>query len=213
MRRIIKEHSGLHTAALRHFGSWSSALVAAGLTPRPQRSWTPEQVLDAIQAWHRNGRPLARFHRENRSASRAARIHFGSWRKAVAAAGIAASAKPPWTRQRLIAALQAYGRRGLVRCNHEIPRPVRMAAFNLFSTWHNALVAAGVASPDSRPQRKRWTDAELLAEIRRRSTPDSPMQIAHNPALAAVAMKRFGTWRRALRAAGAVADLVAATGD
>ena len=171
--------------------------------PRPRRSWTPEQVIEAIKAWHGQGRPLVRFHRENRSASRAACIHFGSWHKAVAAAGIPAGWQHKWNRQRVIEALQAYGRQGYVRCNQDIPNPVRMAAFYLFGTWHNALVAAGLASPESRPvPKKRWTKAKLLVEIRRQSVPGLPMRITHNLAFATAARKHFGSWQQALLAAG-----------
>lgn len=108
-----------------------------------------------------------------------------------------------WNRQRVIEALQAYGRLGHVRCNLEIPNPVRMAALYLFGNWHNALVAAELASPESKPAaKKRWTDAALMTEIRRQSVPGLPMQVPQNRRLATVAIARFGSWHRALRAAG-----------
>ena len=159
--------------------------------------------MEAIQARHREGLPLAGAGRENRSLAYAAGQHFGGWGQAVAAAGIPDGWQHKWNRRRVIEALQAYGGAGHLPCNREIPNPVRMAAFVFFGTWHKALIAAGLASPESRPAtRTKRTKAQILAEIRRQSSPGLPMKITHNLAFATAARKRFGSWHGALLAAG-----------
>ena len=55
--------SRLDAAATRYFGSRHEALVAAGLRPdrplRVTRSWTPAQILEAIQLHASHGLPLS----------------------------------------------------------------------------------------------------------------------------------------------------------
>ncbi len=200
---IAKTDTALQAAAHRHFGQWSSAVVAAGLPVKLRRTWTAELVVETIVALHRQGFPLVRAEQTDRSLGYAARRFFGSWPKAVKAAGIPDGWQHKWNRQRVLEALQRYGRAGHLRCNRDIPNPVRMMAFYFFGTWHKAQVAAGLASPDSRPTpRLKRTKAEILAEIRRQSVPGSPMKITGNLAFATAARTRFGSWHKALVAAG-----------
>ena len=200
---IAKTDTALQAAAHRHFGKWSSALAAAGLPVKLRRMWTAERVIETIVALHRQGFPLVRAERADRSLGYAARRFFGSWPKAVKAAGIPDGWQHKWNRQRVIEALQHYGRGGHRQCSRSIPTPVRMAAFYLFGTWHKALLAAGLVSPESRPTpRLKRTKAEILAEIRRQSVPGSPMKITGNLAFATAARTRFGSWHKALVAAG-----------
>ena len=56
LRQVRREDQGLYYAAMRYFGSWHSAVRAAGLTPF-QRKWTRQGILDAIRARHEQGLP------------------------------------------------------------------------------------------------------------------------------------------------------------
>jgi len=94
---IQREDSGLHAAAVRHFGSYDSALRAAKVDPdevRRRRSWTRPEVLTALKQAHRHGQNLAdsAIRRDNPALYGAAVRLFGTF---TAARG---SAKVPWKR-------------------------------------------------------------------------------------------------------------------
>lgn len=87
----------LVSAAARYWGGWDRALVAAGLDPdeirqaRPCVPYPPAaEILDAIRQRLTHGLPIgtkAVFHQDGRLMCAACK-EFGSWRKALAAAGL-----------------------------------------------------------------------------------------------------------------------------
>jgi hypothetical protein len=83
----VRSDSRLVAVARRHFGSWLSALDAAGLRPPPQTALTKRDVVAAIRQRHRQGRDLHSVWREDPKLYRAARKRFGAWRDALRAAG------------------------------------------------------------------------------------------------------------------------------
>ena len=85
--------------APRHFGSWDAALEAIGLQPDRIRLrhiwgfWTPKRILRGILARKKSGVPLsiARMREEPRNGVpllSAAMLVFGSWQRAIEAAGL-----------------------------------------------------------------------------------------------------------------------------
>jgi hypothetical protein len=81
---IQRDDSGLHAAAVRHFGSYDAALRAAKVDPdqvRRRRSWTKNQVLSALKQAHRNSQNLAdsAIRRENPALYGAAVRLFGTF--------------------------------------------------------------------------------------------------------------------------------------
>lgn len=59
---LQREDSGLHAAAVRHFGSYDAALRAAKVNPesvRRRRAWSKEQVIRALKSAKRAGKHLA----------------------------------------------------------------------------------------------------------------------------------------------------------
>jgi len=77
------------------------------------------------------------------------------------------------------------------------------AAKRQFGSWHAALTVAGFT-----PARRRWSKEAILAEIRdhfqqgRSLSSGAPA----NKCLALAAIRRFGNWHKALRAAGVSQD-------
>lgn len=91
---VCLENRDLANAAVTAFRSWSAALHAAGLGPPPSdrsRKWSEAKVLAAIQERHQAQKPcqFKEVRQEFPALSSAARRYFGSWRLALAAAGIA----------------------------------------------------------------------------------------------------------------------------
>jgi hypothetical protein len=59
---IQREDSGLHAAAVRHFGSYDKALRAAKVDPdavRRRRAWSRRDVIDALKSARKQGHHLA----------------------------------------------------------------------------------------------------------------------------------------------------------
>lgn len=96
---IQQDDSGLHAAAVRHFGSYDSALRAAKVNPdavRRRRTWTRQEVIAALKDAHRQGRHLAdsAVRREDPALYGAAVRLFGTFTAARDAAKI------PWRKKR-----------------------------------------------------------------------------------------------------------------
>jgi hypothetical protein len=59
---IQQDDSGLHAAAVRHFGTYDAALRAARVNPmdvRRRRTWTKQDVVRALKAARRSGKHLS----------------------------------------------------------------------------------------------------------------------------------------------------------
>ncbi len=84
-------HKPLTAAVRAYFGTFRKARAAAGIKleprlERPRRQWDQQVVVEAIRARHAKGRSLAASRVDSDLAS-AAYFYFGSWEKAVTAAG------------------------------------------------------------------------------------------------------------------------------
>ena len=153
VRGLPIEHSGfknvaLANAARRRFGDWPSAVAAAGIpwkAPPPKKQWSRQQVLQAIRDLVESGVSVAQVWKEDRRLHCAARNHFGSWNKAVLAAGLTPSRKR-WTEQRVIEAIRARHERGQSLTSSVLKDDAALAgaAYRLFGGWRQAVTAAGI---------------------------------------------------------------------
>ena len=125
----------LYQAGTRIFGSWRNAIQAAGIPPERGvhgEKGPPARILTIIRNLARRHRPLSAKQLEHRYGSMlpAARRLFGSWSKAVLAAGVDPTKLRrvvPWTRERVIEAIL------IAHCNFDRwPRPSRAA-------WNRAM--------------------------------------------------------------------------
>ncbi len=145
-------HPTLYQAGARAFGSWCNAVMAAGVSPDrvfTHDRWPPSRILATIRTLARRGRPRRKaLQRRYASLVQAAARTFGSWPKAVIAAGvdpIKFRRVPLWTKDRIIEAI-------LVRVLKNEPlgsttvRPESLAeaAARFFGSWGSALAAAGL---------------------------------------------------------------------
>lgn len=98
---VQRTEKKLYEAALKHFGTWRAALVAAGINVDNVRSrlrrprYTREQILENLKGRHAQNLPMSRAEvsLDNLALSRAALSQFQSWEKALAAAGIESQAE------------------------------------------------------------------------------------------------------------------------
>lgn len=196
---------GLAYAARRYFGSWKQALQAADLEPKRHRKWTKQRVIYAIQDRHVRGLPVDRVERSQRSLVVAGRYYFGSWKHALEAAGLAKQyrvTRPPrnWCRQLVISEIQSLQQQGvLITQIWQADPTLYSAAKHQFGSWRAASIASGFT-----PTRRRWSRQGILSEIHARHQRGLSLssRLPANKNLAAAAIRYFGTWHKALQAAG-----------
>jgi hypothetical protein len=157
----VREHDHrLAGAACRHpaLGNWSRALELAGVVGRTRNArWTREQILDEIRRLADQGSSLSisavRDGRQDLVSAACRKQHFGSWGAAVEAAGLGVAdrrRRPPWTRQRVIGALQELRAAGVPLTTSWLQRngwSSLVAAArrpSMFGSWRDALECAGI---------------------------------------------------------------------
>ncbi len=202
MTNMPKHDATLSGAAGHYFGSWKSALVAAGLEPRLQK-WSRQRVIEEVKAWVASGRPLSQVWTEYVSLTGAARRHIGSWHEVLEAAGLESEPQKRWSEQRVIEELQAWHRGG--SSGKELGtkyRGLKTAVQRYFGHWHDALAAAGLEPT----RHRKWSKQRVVQEIQNRHVRGVPIRIAAklDRKLVNAAARHFGTWATALEAAGVV---------
>jgi hypothetical protein len=156
-----RQNRALAMAAKHYFRSWDDALVAAGLLkesekPAPKRIWTPEAVIQAIQARHQQGLPMTGVRKEGGGVCDAACKHFGGWTNALRAAGIEPRSTRRWTKQAVLQAIRARHQQGLPLDKAWIDsQGLYWGARKHFGRWRVALIAARVPVGKERKCRKR----------------------------------------------------------
>jgi hypothetical protein len=101
-RELAQRYGHLVQAARRHYGSWSKAVMLAGVDPQQLRRtppWTKERVIEGILLRTIRNESLERRVVEPRAMVDAGTRLFGSWRAALVAAGVNAG-EPPETASR-----------------------------------------------------------------------------------------------------------------
>ncbi len=162
---IQETYSALFSSARSrsHFGSWRAAIEAAGLDyddlKRVKQRWNREEILVRIREMHAQGHDLLdpKFKVKHRSLYLAACAHryFGSWRRAVSAAGFdheVMRESRVWTRTRILRTIQELSSEGKslgwAYIEEHEPGIYRAARRKEnFGSWAGALQAAGVSGP------------------------------------------------------------------
>jgi hypothetical protein len=193
----------LSAAAFNHFGSWRKAVVAAGLDPRlartPARKWSKQFVIEGIIERHKQGNLKATF-REDRPLFNAGVDYFGTWYKALNAAGVAERPEfKIWTDARINKELRDWAKRKSRRgVRTEAPK-LGSAVDAKYGSIDNALEELGIA-----PQPRSWTKRRIIEEIQNRYMSGANLQLSGcgNIRLAEAAKRHFGSWRSAIVVAG-----------
>ena len=196
-----RRHGYLMQAARRCFGSWSKAVVAAGVDPNKLKGivpWTRSRIIEAILTRALNCEPLGSQSVKPRSLSKAGAREFGSWPAALRAAGVDPQQVCPRAQDATGGAPQVADADGTLKAIGEPPRwddPSGSATVGGLRRVNRAVRAY-----------RRWTPAEVLEAIRTRAAEGKPMNPGavsdDDDPLYRVAARRFGNWRTALLAAG-----------
>lgn len=137
----------------RLFGSWRAALLAAGvpgLAPLAS-AWSKSAVVRRILELEASGSLVTKKYvcTTQKDLCRAGVRLFGSWTATLRAAGVdieAISHRRVWTKDRVIRAIRALGRRGVpLNCKsvEAVERGLWHAGYKRFGSWSDALRAAG----------------------------------------------------------------------
>ena len=166
-RNVAEQDPRLYWAGIRHFRTWRKAVEAAGLDynaiqrkEHPTR-WSPENVITAIHCRQQQKRFLSNQYvaAEDPALHSAGRRYFGTWRKAVEAAGLDykniarnepsfnAQSYCKWSKNEIIAAIlkREKGKLQLSGINvGEQDSRLLNAGKRYFGTWRKAVEAAGL---------------------------------------------------------------------
>lgn len=155
---VVIHHLSLMRAAMRYYGSWRDAVKAAGVDyddVRKYRSWNRQRIIERIRELYEKGEDLSwRNVSTNLDPQLAAAAtkpkHFGSWRKAIEAAGIdyqEVRRYHHWDEETIIKRVRELYEQGVpLNAKHieEIDIPLITAARRRFESWDKALQAAGL---------------------------------------------------------------------
>lgn len=180
------------------------------------RKWTAETVKAEILDLYQKRQPLFSHHmRMHHQTLLAAAIrYYGSWQKAVEAAGFKYDSfrrYRRWTKETIIEEIKALHVKGvdlsfrsmmLSEYNTLVYAAIRP---NHFGAWKNALDAAGLSSREIYRYRS-WDEQTILEEIRKLHANGMDLsskamdQTANS--LVATARRKFGSWAQAVAQAG-----------
>lgn len=204
---IADGHTGLASAIRNYVGSFERARRLARMpSPAPRalgerERWDEDRVVSVIVQRHRAGEALA-YKQVPSKLVDAALYYFGSWREAIAAAGLdygtIRRSSPAWTRAEITNALRTSAKstkRGVGK-DGAIDSTVCLAARREFGTLRAAIVAAKL-KPQQLLRRISLNDRELAAALRRmfRKRPNMTQGDLTQSALGRVLRRRFGIAR------------------
>jgi hypothetical protein len=166
-RAVQKSAPRLARAALAHLGSWDAALRKAGIDPmtvrKADRPWTRDRILREIRSRQASGLSIRSrtVLIEHGSLCNAGRREFGTWSRAVDAAGIRypwERAPRKWPEERILSEIRARAKRGLSLATQRVRREQNdlfSAAKRRFGSWTKARERAGLDAVGRRGKARR----------------------------------------------------------
>ncbi len=215
----------LYVASVRYFGSWGDAVDAAGFDynqerKQSQRACTEERVVADIKERVADGKHVGGgiVSKEDRGLYSAARRAFPGekyWEKALRAAGIDPNQLPDpkeiWTRDVVLKTIRDRNRNGeplyFYFLNQNGLAGLTGAGKRIFGSWREAVEAAGLVYEEVRAVRHNyWTESTVIDEIQAYAAMGNKLSLKSTQQeradLIGGAIKCFGSWDRAVTAAG-----------
>ena len=195
LRSTAREDAALYAAAKRLFGTWTAARATAGHPIPPKQLLPASEVIDSIKSCHRNGGHLPQLCESNPVLFRSAKHHFGSWTKAIDAAGLKTVRRNRWTPRSVVVAIQARHAAGHALCRTwREDKSLFRAAVRWFGSWADAMKTAGFEPIE----RERWTRQRVIERLRAWDERARTAEISTSePKLTAVAIRLFGSLDKA----------------
>lgn len=179
--------------------------------------WNKESILAALKKLSKQDKDLSynALARSNQSLVSAAAYHFGSYRKAVEKAGIdyaEVTRRPRWSKQLIISLIKkAYRDKADLHWSAVTKRRDELgrAAFaslqpRLFGSWDRALHAAGLDAEEISRYRT-WNKSSIVFDLKALAKEGEALNSGAlqqaDPGLHAAAVRHFGSYEKALKAA------------
>jgi hypothetical protein len=203
---LQKKYPYIYLQGVWIYGSWDKALSAAGFSPRTMRKrnrWDRNSIIRQLQAMHKKCLPLYAKHvMENNSCLFSSAIHeFGSWPNALVQAGVNNQPREKRLYNSRWSLLNQLGDALFDRPKSGIPDALKLEAEHYFGSLDNAI--AVLRKGKNLPGWNRPKVIAALSELHR-----SKKNLAYatmrrdNVALLSAGEKHFGSWGKALYAAG-----------
>jgi hypothetical protein len=211
---VLEQDPQLELAARTHFGTWRAAVEATGFRLTGRQLWNKARVIAEIRSLIRRGAPLVTTRVPNQLVM-AAITYFGSWRTAVASAGVdykvvESQHQGRRSREQVMALLRTAARSGRTGIGPKGFISGTLASYVRlkFGSLPAMIEAAGLdPSKFLHNVHGRYKTAESIAvELQRLSRAQPEMSLSElykvNSGLATAARKRYGTLMAAVAAAG-----------
>ena len=177
-----RTNGALFGAGVRLFGTWVAALEASDIDPESVRKervtrnrWSKEKIIGTIQQHAEAGHDLA-AHRLSAIDAPLVSIaprYFGSWDKALQAAGLDPDQirlTQTWTPQRVMTRIRDLQQQGADLSDQTASAydsALYGAATTHYGSWRQAVESAGVDYREVKRIREDWTVETMLAELRK----------------------------------------------
>ncbi len=216
MRQNYQE---LLAAGIRYFKTWRAAVEQSGIpydSVRKYRDWSQERIVETIKRLQADGVDLS--FRSMMLSKYAPMVyaairpnHFGSWKQALTAAGLAPEEVyryRSWDDEDILTEIRRLNEMGADLSSkkmYETSNTLIATARRRFGNWGAAVERAGIAYSKVR-RRRRWTHESIVEEIRKLKDQGSHLRSGEvrndHPALFAAACKPrfYGSWSKALAA-------------
>lgn len=182
------------------------------------KKWDSGLIARRIRDLYRQGQDVSynAMARANQGLISSANYYYGSYRKAVEAAGIDYAEicqKPRWNPDRVVDVILQGHRAGfdlswaIVSKRRDELGCAAKAAIRLrgFGNWNDALRKAGL-DPDAVSRYRHWPPRAIIGELKRRAAAGEPLNSkaiqAELPGLYGAAVRQLGSYDNALRKAG-----------
>ncbi|MES2309151.1 MAG: hypothetical protein V4507_09875 [Verrucomicrobiota bacterium] len=191
---LRKTYQELLAAGMRHFGGWKEAVKEAGFAyedVRRYRKWDNQSIVETIQKLYQEGVDLS--FRSMMLSTYAPMVyaairsqHFGSWRDALAAAGLPAEdiyRYRSWDDQVILDEIKMLNAKGVDLSSKkmdESSNTLIATARRRFGTWEKAIEEAGLDYSSIR-RRQRWTREVILEKVK--------VLLAENPEIRGIDVK------------------------
>jgi hypothetical protein len=127
---------------MKHFGGWRKAVESLGLGSELRRMWTPQKVIEEIVRRRAEGYDLSVTCYEDHGLFVAARIRFGSWNKALVAAGIDAVLREQWDEEKVLTRIRQLIHEVPIDRIRSVDSKLTSAAERRFGSIHKAVEVA-----------------------------------------------------------------------
>jgi hypothetical protein len=199
---LQNKHPYLYNQGVWIFGDWDGALRAAGLDPeiaRMRRFWDKEKIVKELRRMRKQHLPLYPYYvmKNHHSLFHGALHEYESWNEAVLAAGLTDEEIPRRTKLGLLRAL-----RDAVESRSAISQALRSEIEYDFGSLGNAKIALKTNAK----LLSGWSKGKIVTVLAQRHRSQEKLDYATGrrefPALVSAAEAYFGSWGKALYAAG-----------